>query len=305
VQLENFQALSPFFSPKSLSALQFNITDGSTLPVGEPSHITGTLTFSHKLSPVSVYSLPTSALSQSLFGVSHLIRPNGFAVFTNTSSNVSAISLQPYPFSQAPSPSMPTSGPYPYQLLPLSSLFIPSALFTLQALLRVRFVSYWNRAFGSPSLSTFLKALQANFIRNIPALTPSSLIRKFPPLALATVFGHLNNLRRGIASTRLKLSPSAVALALPLAPRQSVRLVAHISSLRPKSSRSFETNGQRPISQVGSLSRLTRDTNIFSSLRTMGTFAMYPSNRAHLPPTSTFMPSALPSQPSLPPSLTL
>ncbi len=85
VQLKHFQALYPFFSPKSLPALQFTLPDESTLPVGELSHIMGTLTFPHKLSSVSVYFLPASAFSHSLFGISPLIRPNGFVVFTNTS----------------------------------------------------------------------------------------------------------------------------------------------------------------------------------------------------------------------------
>ncbi len=96
----------------------------------------------------------------------------------------------------------------PTSPLPLSP---PSALFTLQALPSARFVAYWHRAFGSPSISTFIRALTRGFIRNIPALT-AALVRKFPPPSLSTSFGHLNTLRRGIASTRLKLSPTAVAL---------------------------------------------------------------------------------------------
>ena len=214
VQLANFPLLSPFFSPKPLPLVPFTLPDGSTLEVGGPHHITGTLTFPHKALPVSCYFLPASALSHSLFGVSPLIRPHGHALFTNTSVVFfdSPSSVTPFLTGSKTAGSdlwhitVPPTNP-----LPISP---PSALFTLQALPRARFVAYWHRAFGSPSLSTFIRALSRGFIRNIPDLTPS-LVRKFPPLSLSTSFGHLNTLRRGIASTRPKLSPAAVALVLP------------------------------------------------------------------------------------------
>jgi hypothetical protein len=83
-------------------------------------------------------------------------------------------------------------------------------LFSLQELPHAKFVAYWHRAFGSPSLPTFLDALSANFIRNIPRLT-SALVRKYPPLSLSTSYGHLDTLRQGIASTRKPL-PSPFVL---------------------------------------------------------------------------------------------
>ncbi len=86
----------------------------------------------------------------------------------------------------------------------------PTILFSLQELPCARFVAYWHRAFGSPSLSTFLDALSSNFIRHIPRLT-ASIVRKYPPLSLATSFGHLDTLRQGIASTRKSPPSSALA----------------------------------------------------------------------------------------------
>jgi hypothetical protein len=67
----------------------------------------------------------------------------------------------------------------------------PSAFFSLQSLTTARFVAYWHRAFGSPSLSTFLRALKLGYIHGIPLLTPK-LVSKYPPLSLSTSFGHLD-----------------------------------------------------------------------------------------------------------------
>jgi hypothetical protein len=86
----------------------------------------------------------------------------------------------------------------------------PTILFSLQELPCARFVAYGHRAFGSPSLSTFLDALSSNFIRQIPRLT-ASIVRKYPPLSLATSFGHLDTLRQGIAFTRKSPPSSALA----------------------------------------------------------------------------------------------
>jgi hypothetical protein len=87
IQIANFPSLSPFFVAKPLPQVPFTLPDGSCLEVGCPEHITGELTFphTHKLLPVSVYFLPPSSLSHSLFGVSPLIRPHGHAVFDNHS----------------------------------------------------------------------------------------------------------------------------------------------------------------------------------------------------------------------------
>ncbi len=85
VQLSNFSARAPFLSCKPLPSVPFTLPDDSSLQVGGPSHLTGSLTFPHKHSPVSCYFLPASDLFHSLFGVSPLIRPHGHAIFINLS----------------------------------------------------------------------------------------------------------------------------------------------------------------------------------------------------------------------------
>ncbi len=59
------------------------------------------------------------------------------------------------------------------------------------------FVLYHHRAFGSPVLSTFLKAIRAGYLASIPRLTATIVLRN-PPLSLATSFGfgHLDACRK-------------------------------------------------------------------------------------------------------------
>jgi hypothetical protein len=95
VQLSNFSALAPFFSCKSVP---FTLPDGSSLQVGGPSHLTGSLTFLHKQSPVSCYFLPASDLSP-LFSAS----PSSFEP-TGTLSSSTCLA----PFLTLPLPPCPS-----------------------------------------------------------------------------------------------------------------------------------------------------------------------------------------------------
>ena len=62
------------------------------------------------------------------------------------------------------------------------------------------FVNFWHAAYGSPAVSTFLAAIDNNFIR-VPGLT-SAKVRRNPPNSLATAYGHLHATRKGIKSTK-------------------------------------------------------------------------------------------------------
>ena len=193
LQFSNFPALSPFFTPKPLPLVPFTLPDRSVLLVGGPSHLTGELTFPHKASPVSAYFLPDSNLSHSLLGISPLIRPNGLAIFTPTSVKIFDTPTSTTPFlSGTKSPQSDLwffTAPHP-PIPPVPS----TALFSLSSLPLARFVAYMHRSFGSPPISTFLRALSRGYIHGIPKLT-ATLVRKFPPLSLATSYGHLDTLR--------------------------------------------------------------------------------------------------------------
>ena len=64
-------------------------------------------------------------------------------------------------------------------------------------------VAFGHATMGSPTLSTLDKALERNFVRNIPGLSQKSL-RKYPPKSIAMDKGHLdqrpaNNKRHSVA----------------------------------------------------------------------------------------------------------
>jgi hypothetical protein len=168
--------------------------------------------------------------------LSPLLRPYGYAVFTSSSCRLFDSPSSSLPFlvgSKLPSADL-WSSTVPSQSISLSS---STALFSLQALPHARFVAYWHRAFGSPSLTTFMKALSRGFIHGIPDLT-TSLLRKLPPLSLSTAFGHLDTLRQGIASTTRP------------PPRASLYRTVFSLLFSPPPERFLARNGRPPTSQV-------------------------------------------------------
>lgn len=63
-----------------------------------------------------------------------------------------------------------------------------------------KFVDFMHASFGSPAISTFLKALRRNYLPSLPRLT-SSLVSRHSPNTVATALGHLDQTRSGIDST--------------------------------------------------------------------------------------------------------
>ena len=61
-------------------------------------------------------------------------------------------------------------------------------------------VAFWHGTFGSPAISTISKALDKKYI-NIPGIT-GAMMRKFAPNPTATAFGHLDQTRQGMRSTK-------------------------------------------------------------------------------------------------------
>ena len=72
------------------------------------------------------------------------------------------------------------------------------------------FVSYHHRAFGSPSISTFIRAISKGRFPSLRRLTVK-LVRLNPPLSPHTSFGHLDLIRKNLHSTR-KLDPPSTIL---------------------------------------------------------------------------------------------
>ena len=62
------------------------------------------------------------------------------------------------------------------------------------------FVAFMHATFGSPALSTFLRALRLGWLDTIPRLT-AALVSAHRPNSVATALGHLDQRRQGIDST--------------------------------------------------------------------------------------------------------
>jgi hypothetical protein len=178
--------------------------------VGGASHLTGELTLPFKASRLPCYFLPDSSLSQSLMGISPLLHPHGHVIFTSTSVSIFDTPSSLHPFLTGLKLSLLIFGSFLFPT-PIPRA-LNTALFSLASLPTARFAAYQHRSFGSPYLSTFLRVLSRGYIHGIPLLTPT-LVRKFPPLCLATAYGHLNNLRQGVASTRRTFPPTCLSVA--------------------------------------------------------------------------------------------
>ena len=63
-------------------------------------------------------------------------------------------------------------------------------------------VAFYHAACGSPSISSFIRAVAKGFLASIPQLTVAR-IRANPPMALATARGHMQAMRQGVRSTSL------------------------------------------------------------------------------------------------------
>ena len=63
-----------------------------------------------------------------------------------------------------------------------------------------KYSQFMHASFGSPALSTLLRALRKGYLSSLPRFT-SALLCKHPPNSLATAMGHLDRRRQGLDST--------------------------------------------------------------------------------------------------------
>jgi hypothetical protein len=75
-----------------------------------------------------------------------------------------------------------------------------SAALAVQISTQADVAAFWHGAFGSPALSTFTRAMDNGFII-IPGVSAASM-RKHAPNPVATPFGHLDQTRQGMRSTK-------------------------------------------------------------------------------------------------------
>jgi hypothetical protein len=70
-----------------------------------------------------------------------------------------------------------------------------------------KFVHFSHASFGSPAISTLLRALRKGYLSTLPRLT-SALLCKHMPNTEATAMGHLDRKRQGLDSTKAPTAPS-------------------------------------------------------------------------------------------------
>jgi hypothetical protein len=83
-------------------------------------------------------------------------------------------------------------------------------MFAIANMTDATFVAYVHRCFGSPAISSFLKAIDLGYLRTYPLLT-SKIVRKNLPLTPSTAFGHLDLARKNYHSTRKADPPDNLA----------------------------------------------------------------------------------------------
>jgi hypothetical protein len=86
-----------------------------------------------------------------------------------------------------------------------------ASLPVLKNLEDAKYVAYVHRSLGSPTLSTFLRAVTKGHLKGFPRLT-MRMVRRNPPQSLSTSFGHLDMVRMGLQSSRTTPPSSALTL---------------------------------------------------------------------------------------------
>ena len=144
--------------------------------------------------PVHVF--PDKALQQSLFGINDITNKGYDVTFSHD-----GLAIQ---YAGAPiyySPKLPTDMGW---TLPLLHPAEPSTLAPANAVISLpsdkSFVEFMHATFGSPAVSTFLRALRLQWLDTIPRLT-AALVSAHRPNSLATALGHLDQKRQGLDST--------------------------------------------------------------------------------------------------------
>jgi len=73
-----------------------------------------------------------------------------------------------------------------------------------------KYIRFMHASFGSPVLSTLLRALRRGYLKSIPRFT-AALVSKHPPITVATATGHLDQRRQGLDSTKtISQTPAAI-----------------------------------------------------------------------------------------------
>ena len=175
----------------------------------------------------------------------HFLDPSGVVVLTglrSPSTKLWMVALTPSP-PITPLPQFCASPPNC-----VSAAVLPEARGTQQDI-----VDYYVATMGSCSVSTLIAAIDDQYVQ-LPGLT-STMLRKYPPTALAIAKGHLDQARQGLRSTKILdvLDESMSDLRPPVLPRSS-RYESVITKLvyqqQPISIRHADLTGRFPVTAL-------------------------------------------------------
>jgi hypothetical protein len=152
---------------------------------------------------ISAHVFPDNALNQSLFSIID-ITDKGYDVTFHSAGVAIQYHGAPIYFQEK----LPTDL---FWQLPLSSVVPPAPEVPVTCIANHSmalpsdndFVAFMHAAFGSPAISTFLRALRRKWLDTIPRLT-AAMVSANRPNSIATALGHLDQTRQGLDSTKIK-----------------------------------------------------------------------------------------------------
>ena len=153
-----------------------------------------------KTTAISAHVFPDNVLNQSLFSIIDITDKGYDVTFQST-----GVSKAPIYFQEK----LPTTDLF-WQL-PLSSALASTSEDPVTCIVNHSlalpsdndFVAFMHAAFGSPAISTFLRALRRKWLDTIPRLT-AALVSANRPNSIATALGHLDQTRQGLDFTKTK-----------------------------------------------------------------------------------------------------
>ena len=219
------------------AAMDVKLPNGSVIT----SLHAGTFSLPNLPTPVPAYIFSDQSLDTSLLSISELCNLGCVATFSATGC---VITHHDTVVLECSKPSAAKLWHFSLPSLP----FAPSVNATRLLSSDRSFVLFAHAAFGSPALSTFLRAVRLGYLCHWPRLT-SHLLQTFLPHTIATAQGHLNQRRQGLDSTRSPPTPpslpfdSAVDVPDSLAEANS----AYVHMLRLPLSASADLTGKFPV----------------------------------------------------------
>ena len=184
-------------SPK----LDIHLPNGNSIS----STQSGILKTHSSLLPILAHVFPDHLLQQSLISVADYCNQGCTATLTQN-----AIQIHHKDILVASGIKEPNAKLWPIQLTDHSG-YINAAVHHQHD---AEFVQFVHASFGSPPISSFLKAIRAGYLGNYPRLT-AAMVAKNPPVSMATAKGHLDLIRQGQHSTQPISSPPSSSSSEP------------------------------------------------------------------------------------------